>query len=340
LAWTRPGVFPVAPGVYRIPLPLPNDGLRAVNVYAIESSDGLTLIDSGWALAAAETALADALAQLGHGLQDVARFLVTHAHRDHYTLATFLRDRFGWQVALGRGEQPGLDVLAKDATNRPLAHLAQLRACGAADLAQLFLAEASAEVFDVRQWAYPDRWIEADEIIQVGDRRLAALATPGHTQGHLVFRDAASGVLFAGDHVLPQITPSIGFEPAPGYSPLADYLDSLRRLRELPDTMLLPAHGPVTTSTHQRIEELLEHHRVRLDDTLRAVENGAETAFAVAHSLRWTRRERELGELSVFDQMLATIETSAHLKVLLATGRLTARDDDVISYHPTASARW
>ena len=34
-AWTEPGTFEVAPGVYRIPLPLPNDGLRAVNVYAL-----------------------------------------------------------------------------------------------------------------------------------------------------------------------------------------------------------------------------------------------------------------------------------------------------------------
>jgi hypothetical protein len=32
--WTEPGLFTVAPGVHRIPLPLPNDGLRAVNVYA------------------------------------------------------------------------------------------------------------------------------------------------------------------------------------------------------------------------------------------------------------------------------------------------------------------
>ena len=28
--WTAPGIYRCAPGVYRIPLPLPNDGLRAV----------------------------------------------------------------------------------------------------------------------------------------------------------------------------------------------------------------------------------------------------------------------------------------------------------------------
>ena len=44
--WTEPGLFTVAPGVHRIPLPLPNDGLRAVNVYAIESGDDLVLVDA------------------------------------------------------------------------------------------------------------------------------------------------------------------------------------------------------------------------------------------------------------------------------------------------------
>ena len=48
--WTRPGVFRCAPDVYRIPLPLPNDGLRAVNVYAVADGAGWTLIDSGWSL--------------------------------------------------------------------------------------------------------------------------------------------------------------------------------------------------------------------------------------------------------------------------------------------------
>ena len=49
--WTAPGVYPVAPGVHRVPLPLPTDGLRAVNVYVVEDDGGLVLIDSGWARA-------------------------------------------------------------------------------------------------------------------------------------------------------------------------------------------------------------------------------------------------------------------------------------------------
>ena len=99
--WTAPGVFRCAPGVHRIPLPLPNDGLRAVNVYAVGDGDGITLVDSGWTLSEARDLLETALKTLGAGFGDVRQFLVTHSHRDHYTQAVVLRHEFGMRVALG-----------------------------------------------------------------------------------------------------------------------------------------------------------------------------------------------------------------------------------------------
>src|SRR5437763_1933623 len=79
--WTRSGAFEVAPGVHRVPLPLPNDGLRAVNVYVISAADGgLFLIDSGWSIPEARSLLVEALDSLGHTLHDVRQFLVTHVH--------------------------------------------------------------------------------------------------------------------------------------------------------------------------------------------------------------------------------------------------------------------
>jgi glyoxylase-like metal-dependent hydrolase (beta-lactamase superfamily II) len=106
--WTRPGVYRCAPDVYRIPLPLPMDGLRAVNVYAIRHGDEITVIDAGWSIPEARDLLASALAELDAGFPDVRRFLVTHIHRDHYTQAVALRREFGMRVALGRGEEQGL----------------------------------------------------------------------------------------------------------------------------------------------------------------------------------------------------------------------------------------
>ncbi|MGH3431800.1 MAG: MBL fold metallo-hydrolase, partial [Thermocrispum sp.] len=71
-------MFEVASGVHRIPLPMPNDYLRAVNVYAMEDGETLTLVDAGVAVAESRERLEAALAALGCGLPDVARFLVTH----------------------------------------------------------------------------------------------------------------------------------------------------------------------------------------------------------------------------------------------------------------------
>jgi hypothetical protein len=96
---------------------------------------------------------------------------------------------------------------------------------------------------------------------------------------------------------------------------------------------LLPAHGPVTASTHERIDELLAHHDRRLDASAAAVAAGARTGLEVARELRWTRRERRLEDLDPFNQMLAITETAAHLTVLAAQGRLRHSRLDGIDHY-------
>jgi glyoxylase-like metal-dependent hydrolase (beta-lactamase superfamily II) len=333
--WAEPGVYPVAPGVHRVPLPLPTDRLRAVNVYVLEAAGGLVLIDSGWALEQAHDALTAALATLGAELGDVRSFLVTHVHRDHYTLAVQLRRTFGTRVSLGLGEQEAIAALLAGGI-RPFApQLAELRASGAGAVLELLAGLNRAVPVSAGDWETPDEWLTSDQEIGLGSRVLRVLATPGHTQGHVVFTDAATGLLFAGDHVLPHITPSIGFEPVAARYPLRDYLQSLRLVRGLPDMRLLPAHGPVTQSAHARIDQLLAHHDRRLDQCAAAVAHGAATAYEVARALRWTRRERQLDELDPVNQMLAVIETRAHLELLAAQGRLaSSQADGVTVYRP------
>src|SRR5208282_3394305 len=58
--WYEPGISLVSEGVHRIPLPLPGEQLRAVNVYLIESADGPVLIDAGWSVPEAFDTLRDA----------------------------------------------------------------------------------------------------------------------------------------------------------------------------------------------------------------------------------------------------------------------------------------
>ncbi len=367
-AWIEEGTHTVAPGVYRIPLPLPSDGLRAVNVYAIEAGSGLVLIDSGWALANALEQLERSLAAIGAGLPDIRRFLVTHMHRDHYTQAVEVRRLFGTPIALGEGEKPSIDGLLSGEFRPLRAQLAILQAAGAAGVADRLI-ELTSGSLTVRSptgssgfdglspghpalrpgttvgaalgYEAPDEWICGQQVFEIGTRTLTAVETPGHTRGHVVFADADAGLLFAGDHVLPHITPSIGFQEAPSAEPLREYLQSLNVVRRLPDMRLLPAHGPVSPSTHARIDELTEHHAERLRIMADVLSGGERTGYEVAQSVAWTSRQRKLGDLDLMNQMLAVCETVYHLDLLAAQGAAISQtgEDGIRRYRlvPTES---
>jgi len=325
--WAAPGAHEAADGVFRVPLSMPGDGLHAINVYAIETGDGLALVDGGWRTPTSFDELESALAGVGHDASSIQDVYVTHIHRDHYTLAVELRRRFGTRVHLGRDEAPGLHQLLEIASNVPLTSLDQLRRSGDPELAATVEAMTAAEEFDPEAWEKPDVWLDPGEYA-VGDRVLEAVATPGHTKGHLVYHDLGAGLLYAGDHLLPTISPSIGFELGEWELPLASYLTSLERVLQRPDARLLPAHGAPGPSAHARATELLEHHDVRLAETSRALDEcGTATASRVARMLTWTRRGRSYDELDDFNKMIATCETIAHLDVLVYRGQAQVLPD-------------
>ncbi|SFQ18308.1 MBL fold metallo-hydrolase [Actinomadura welshii] len=323
--WTEPGAHQVAPGVHRVPLELPIPSLHAVNVYVIEDPEGLVVVDSGWAMPDSRAALERALATLGHRLDDVAQFLVTHAHWDHYSQALALRESFGTRVRIGRGEQPSIEAFDRRLGLHPR-QVELLRRCGAHELAD----EIAGKPVDRSErdvpHTMPDAWLDDGQRLTLAERGLDVFATPGHTRGHIVLRDAGAGLLFAGDHILPHITPSIGLETEPEPKPLRSYLESLRLVRGMPDTLLLPAHGPVTPSVHTRVDQLLEHHAERLEIAATQVRAGRGTAFEVAAAMPWTRRRRSLDDLDAFSRMLAVLEIDAHLDVLTDQGVLEAHE--------------
>ena len=326
--WAVEGAWQVADGIYRIPLPLPLDALKAINVYVVEGDDGLTLIDGGWAIPVARELLDKSLRSIGSGFGDISRFLVTHVHRDHFTLATVLGHEYGAEVLLGAEEKPALELLHAAGELEESPFLAVLRTAGAAEIAELWAeGRSESDLPDPVDWAYPDAWLDGDRSFDVGSRRLDAVHTPGHTPGHYVFAEQAEGVLFSGDHVLPTITPSIGFTVPVADEPLGHFMESLAKVRHLPDMRILPAHGPVAPSTHVRVDELLTHHETRLDlcrESLRA--RGPVTSVVVARDLGWTRHEHAFETLDPFSQGMAAMETKAHLDLLVARGEASATD--------------
>ena len=164
--WAEPGAETVRPGVHRVPLPLPGDGLRAVNVYLLEDpagDGGIVMVDGGWAIPEARKALEKGMAAVGRDLGDIGHILVTHIHRDHYTHAVELRRLLGARVYLGMGERPGLEMLHRLRSDEPASSLETLRRAGGGELAERIRAMDHGR-HDPAVWQPPDRWLDAETV--------------------------------------------------------------------------------------------------------------------------------------------------------------------------------
>ncbi len=326
-AWAEPGVEDLGDGLYRIPLPLPGDALTAVNVYAMAGDDGVDLIDAGMALVQARERLTGALAQLGYGLPDIRNFFITHIHQDHYTLAVELRTTLRGLITLGAGERANMDAIRDVAEGRAeVGFIEMLPRMGAAELAaqvRELLGPRFADPQPKLEWSDPDRWLPDGAVHRPA--RPDAARHP-HARAHQRPRRVPRRGGRAAVRWRPRAAAHHPVDRLPaGHHPVCrstQYLGSLRLMLALPDTRLLPAHGPVQPSTHARVHQLLEHHETRLAQTLAAATAGPVTAFQAAGALPWTRRQRKLAELDVMNQLLATGETAAHLEVLVARGQL------------------
>ena len=151
---------------------------------------------------------------------------------------------------------------------------------------------------------------EGEEVV-IGEHRWRVIIGHGHAPEHASLYCAELGVLISGDMLLPRISTNIGvFAGVPHANPLAWFLGSLDRLRELPaDTLVLPSHGLPFHGLHFRIEQLHEHHAERCAELLAAC-NEPKTAAELLPVLF----ARELTD--PHQTMFAMGEAVAHLNYL------------------------
>lgn len=324
--WFAEGAVEEAAGLWRIPLPLGDLGLRAVNVYLLEDDDGFTLVDCGTHRPESLAALDAALAGLGVRLSAVRRLVSTHVHHDHFGQARRLRASCDAQLFLGAGERASLRALQYGVADRELwseTRAAELGDTVLASRVRRSPAEPLWETQPAATWAEPDVWLSDGDVITGSRGGLRAIETPGHTAGHISLL-ALDGGLYAGDHVLPRLSPSIGFEPVQNASALEDFLMSLVRVRDEQVSMVWPAHGAPFTDLAGRVDELLAHHETRLNGCLSALEDAPKTVAEVAAALPWTRRSVRFDSLDDFNRLLALYETEAHMSLLKSGGLVIA----------------
>lgn len=152
------------------------------------------------------------------------KILLTHGHIDHIGAAKLLADKTSAEILGPHKDDKFLfDMLPDEARLYHFPHC---------------------EVF------YPDRFLEQDEVIQLGELQLQVIHCPGHTPGHLVFFAPALKLAWVGDVLFKH---SIGRCDFPGGDHAA-LLNSIKhKLWPLGEEVsFIPGHGPMSTFAEER----------------------------------------------------------------------------------------
>jgi len=110
---------------------------------------------------------------------------------------------------------------------------------------------------------HADLWLEDGSLIDLGNYKLHALHTPGHTSGCMCLYETKENFLFTGDTVFGGGTLS-GIASSGNIS---DYMNSLQRLSSLKVAGLYPGHGKPSEDPEGDVLRGLERARALLDDT-------------------------------------------------------------------------
>jgi glyoxylase-like metal-dependent hydrolase (beta-lactamase superfamily II) len=300
-------------GVARLTLPLP---MRPghVHCYLLEGNDGWTLVDTGLSLPDS----AEVFGRVAGELR-VARIVITHFHPDHVGAAQQAHAATGAPVHQGALDyEQCVHVWGNDGWPQVIADW--FLSNGVPPPVANELLEAGSV------YAPFIRYVADPELLEPGDAvdGWDVIATPGHADGHLAL--VRDGVLIAGDHVLPRITPAVGLYPDSRPDPLGDYLESLERTAALGLRIALPGHGDPVDDPTGRCRALIEHHRERLDATVAALGPEPRTGYDVSYALFGA-------DLAPATRRFAVAETLSHLERLVSEGRARRSGDrGTVSY--------
>ena len=209
--------------------------VRFVNAFLVREEDGFTLVDTTTGGAAA--ALIAAAERAGGQIRRIA---LTHGHGDHVGALDALAERLGASVPV---LMPELDARI----------------------------HAGEQIVNAKlPGAWPKLKKSPDVRLSDGDRvgSLQVEATPGHTPGHVAFRDIRDGALSAGDTFTAygRVAVASHFYLRFPFAAMASWhrarvLESAAQLRSLEPTLLLVGHGPATRNPGAAMDEAIGRAR-------------------------------------------------------------------------------
>lgn len=219
-----------------------------INCYLVVEDDGLSIIDTG--VAGTAKLLGEAVTQLQ---KPVRRILLTHAHGDHVG---------------------GLDPLH---TLYPEAEVA-ISARDARFLAGDRSLDAGEPPVELRG-GFVTTQTRPTRLLEHGDRigSLQAVASPGHTPGHMAFFNPRDGTLLTGDAFQTQGGLAVAGQvrwrfPLPAlatwHAPTA--LASAQKLAALEPKRLAVGHGPVLEGPAEALHRVIDTFEQHLNRSARA----------------------------------------------------------------------
>jgi glyoxylase-like metal-dependent hydrolase (beta-lactamase superfamily II) len=243
-----PGVartFQAAPGIIAVDTEM--GGREMVTSAYLIQAEHPALVETGPTTSV--DAVLEGLGALGLGADDLAHIVVTHIHLDH-------------AGGVGRlaGHFPGARVWVHDRGAPHLADPARLvRSAG-----RVYGEDRMRELFGPVDPVPGDRLapLSDGDRVELGDRRLEVMYTPGHASHHVALVDSATGALFTGDALgihLPDVRVLRPATPPPDID-IELSVDSIRRIRQRAGSVLMFSHyGPV-----EEVEEICELAETRL----------------------------------------------------------------------------
>ena len=296
-------------GIRRVTLPLP---MRPghVHAYLLPGDDGWTVVDTGVGLPDAKERWTKELEQAGG---KVGRVFVTHFHPDHVGAAADLHELTGAPVVQGALDYAQCELVwGNPAWSERLVEWFQSHGAPVGVTEELVGQSAVYRPFIRYQrdplLVYDDEQVDGWNLV----------TAPGHADGQLCL--LKDGILVAGDHLLDRITPTVGLWPASRADPLGDYLESLDRTIALAPRLALAGHGEPIADPVGRARELQEHHRLRLEETARALREEPRTAYELSYDLFGP-------DLQPAGRRFAIAETLSHVERLVHDGAARRHED-------------
>jgi glyoxylase-like metal-dependent hydrolase (beta-lactamase superfamily II) len=336
----------ILPGLFQFRIPIPNNPiLEYTNSYLLQGDGEALLIDPGMNNPESFKALKNELKESGVSVKTITRIIATHAHPDHYGLAGKVKKLSpGAQIIVHKTAGERIKQMAEPGRGqgRKLEQWLKLNGVPRPDPAEVQKEHGNEPVTRQLQRrprftrpVPPDVLLEGDETIEFGEYHLKVIFTPGHDPGHICLYEQGKKILFAGDHVLPVTTPSIGLQSEPGSNPLGDFLNSTNAIKDLDVDLVLPAHEHPFINFKDRVDEIITHHRQRAEEILACLKEKPKTAYKISQDVIWMPKQGgvKFQSLNQWARRMAVMSVLAHLKVMQENGKVGLFSKNEIIYY-------